>query len=60
MLFSSNVFLYFYIPIVLLLYYVLPRKVRNPVLFAVSLFFYGWGEPVYMLLMVATIGVSLE
>ena len=58
MLFSSNVFLYFYIPIVLLLYYVLPRKVRNPVLFAVSLFFYGWGEPVYMLLMVATIGLN--
>ena len=58
MLFSSNVFLYFYIPIVLLLYYVLPRKARNPVLFAVSLFFYGWGEPVYMLLMVATIGLN--
>ena len=58
MLFSSNVFLYFYIPIVLLLYYVCPRKFRNPVLFLVSLFFYGWGEPVYMLLMVATIALN--
>ena len=58
MLFSSNVFLYFYIPIVLLLYYICPRKARNPVLFVVSLFFYGWGEPVYMLLMVATIALN--
>ncbi len=55
MLFSSNVFLYFYIPIVLGLYFVTPRKLRNLVLFLVSLFFYGWGEPVYVLLMVATI-----
>ena len=55
MLFSSNVFLYFYIPIVLLLYYITPRKLRNLTLFVVSLFFYGWGEPVYVLLMVATI-----
>ena len=55
MLFSSNVFLYFYFPIVLILYYLSPRKVRNLTLFIVSLFFYGWGEPVYVLLMVATI-----
>ena len=55
MLFSSNVFLYFYFPIVLLLYFVTPRKWRNLALFLVSLFFYGWGEPVYVLLMVATI-----
>lgn len=55
MLFSSNVFLYFYLPIVLFLYYISPRKFRNLVLFAVSLFFYGWGEPVYVLLMVFTV-----
>ena len=55
MLFSSNVFLYFYLPIVLALYYISPRKIRNLTLFAVSLFFYGWGEPVYVLLMLATI-----
>ena len=55
MLFSSNVFLYFYLPITLALYYISPRKIRNLVLFLVSLFFYGWGEPVYLLLMVATI-----
>ena len=55
MLFSSNVFLYFYLPIVMALYYLSPRKIRNLVLFVVSLVFYGWGEPVYVLLMVATI-----
>jgi len=54
-LFSSNVFLYFYLPVVLLLYYASPRKLRNLTLLVVSLFFYGWGEPVYVLLMVATI-----
>lgn len=58
MLFSSNVFLYFYIPIVLALYYLTPRKMRNLTLFIVSLFFYGWGEPVYVLLMAATILIN--
>ncbi len=58
MLFSSNVFLYFYIPIVLALYYLSPRKVRNLTLFIVSLVFYGWGEPVYVLLMAATILIN--
>ena len=58
MLFSSNVFLYFYIPIVLGLYFLVPRSWRNVVLFLVSLFFYGWGEPVYVLLMVATIALN--
>ena len=58
MLFSSNVFLYFYLPIVLALYYLSPRKIRNLVLFVVSLVFYGWGEPVYVLLMAATILIN--
>ena len=55
MVFSSNVFLFAYLPIVLLLYYICPRVLRNPVLLLTSLVFYGWGEPVYVLLMVATI-----
>ena len=55
MLFSSHVFLFAFLPVVLLLYYISPRKLRNPVLLFVSLFFYGWGEPAYLLLMVATI-----
>ena len=55
MLFSSNVFLFAYLPVVLLLYYISPRKLRNPVLLLWSLVFYGWGEPVYLFLMIATI-----
>ena len=55
MLFSANVFLFAYLPIVLLTYYLSPRWLRNPVLFLVSLFFYGWGEPVYVFLMVGDI-----
>ena len=58
MLFSSNVFLYFYIPITLGVYFLTPRKLRNLWLFLVSLFFYGWGEPVYVMLMVATIALN--
>ncbi len=55
MLFSSNVFLFAFLPAVLALYYVSPRRLRNPVLLAFSLFFYGWGEPVYLLLMIGDI-----
>ena len=55
MLFSSNVFLFAFLPSVLLIYYLCPRKLRNPVLLLWSLVFYGWGEPVYLLLMIATI-----
>ena len=52
MVFSTLLFLFIYLPVVLLLYYTLPKKWRNPVLFAVNLVFYGWGEPIYVLLMV--------
>lgn len=55
MLFSSNVFLFIFLPIVLLLYYIVPRPFKNPVLLMFSLLFYGWGEPVYLILMVLTI-----
>lgn len=55
MVFSSLTFWFFYLPCVLLVYFVVPRKIRNLVLFIVSLAFYGWGEPVYILLMVFTI-----
>ena len=55
MLFSSNVFLFAFLPVVLLLYFICPRRLRNPVLLLWSLVFYGWGEPVYLFLMIATI-----
>ena len=51
MVFSSAVFLLIFLPVVLLLYYAVPAWVRNPLLLAASLLFYGWGEPVYILIM---------
>lgn len=54
MLFSSTVFLFAFLPAVLILYYIAPRKVRNLILFVFSLVFYAWGEPVYVLLMIAS------
>ena len=52
MVFSSLLFLFLYLPIVLILYYVCPRRWRNLLLFVVNLIFYGWGEPVYVTLMI--------
>ncbi len=55
MVFSSNVFLFFFLPGALLLYSLCPRKGRNFLLLLISLLFYAWGEPVYVLLMLFTI-----
>ena len=57
MLFSSIPFLYYFLPAVLAAYFLVPRQAKNAVLLLASLFFYGWGEPKYVLLMVFTIGV---
>lgn len=51
MVFSSLLFLFYFLPVVLGLYYLAPRKYRNLVLYVCSLFFYAWGEPVYIILM---------
>lgn len=50
MVFSSLLFLFRFLPIVLAAYYLLPKRCRNLVLFVSSLFFYAWGEPVYVVL----------
>ena len=55
MVFSSLLFLFCYLPAVLLAYYLLPRAWRNSVLFFTSLLFYAWGEPIYVFLMLFTI-----
>ena len=55
MLFSSIPFLYYFLPAVLIVYFLVPRFLKNTVLLVFSLFFYGWGEPVYLLLMTASI-----
>lgn len=52
MVFSSLEFLFRFLPFALLLYYISPRKLKNSLLLIVSLFFYAWGEPVYVLLMI--------
>lgn len=58
MVFSSLTFLFAYLPIVLLAYFLVPIKWRNFVLLIVSLFFYGWGEPIYVVVMVFSIIVN--
>lgn len=55
MVFSSLEFLFVFLPVTLLVYFCVPHKVRNLVLLLFSLFFYGWGEPVYVFLMIFTI-----
>ena len=55
MLFSSIPFLYYFLPIVLIVYFLAPKPLKNPVLLIASLVFYGWGEPKYVFLMVATV-----
>ncbi|OON99813.1 MAG: transcriptional regulator [Epulopiscium sp. Nele67-Bin004] len=52
MVFSSLVFLFVFLPIFLAIYYVAPRGLRNFILFAASLIFYAWGEPIYVGLMI--------
>ena len=55
MLFSSPIFLFLFLPCVLLLYYLTPNRFRNYLLLLASLFFYAWGETVYVLLMLVSI-----
>lgn len=55
MLFSGIPFLFYFLPCVLLIYFIVPQKGRNAVLLAASLFFYGWGEPKFLLFMVFSI-----
>lgn len=50
MVFSSLLFLFRFLPVVLAAYYIMPKKCHNLVLFISSLVFYAWGEPVYVLL----------
>lgn len=58
MLFSSIPFLYYFLPLVLLCYFAVPKALKNSVLLLFSLAFYAWGEPMYVFLMIATVGVN--
>ncbi len=55
MLFSSITFLFVFLPVTLAVYYLAPVQMRNLVMLAASLFFYAWGEPVYIILMLLSI-----
>ena len=61
MVFSSLEFLFFYLPAVLLIYFLIPAKflaLRNAALLVVSLLFYGWSEPTYIWIMLLSITVD--
>lgn len=58
MLFSSITFLYCFLPCVLLVYFIVPDRMKNFVLLSSSLLFYGWGEPKYLAFMLASIAQS--
>lgn len=55
MIFSGIPFLYFFLPVVVLAYFLAPKCLKNPVLLVSSLVFYGWGEPIYVFLMIGTV-----
>ncbi|MEG0321478.1 MAG: MBOAT family protein, partial [Oscillospiraceae bacterium] len=58
MVFSSLFFMFVYLPVVLVLYYITPLKFRNAVLLIANLIFYGWGEPIYILIMFVSIAID--
>ena len=60
MVFSSIPFLFYYLPCVLALYYLVPARGKNFILLLASLFFYAWGEPKYLLFMVLAEAIQAE
>jgi alginate O-acetyltransferase complex protein AlgI len=54
MVFSSLTFLYIFLPVVLVLYYIIPKRFKNFFILLSGLFFYAWGEPIYVLIMIAS------
>lgn len=58
MVFSSLIFLFLYLPVTLLIYYLIPRRFKNVFLFLISLVFYGWGEPMFVFLMLSSIFIN--
>ncbi len=58
MVFSTPIFLFYFLVLTLLIYYLVPRKFRNVVILCASLFFYAWGEPVYIVIMFLSIAID--
>lgn len=58
MLFSSITFLYYFLPLLLAVYFVTPKKFKNLILLIFSLIFYAWGEPVYITVMIISAAIA--
>lgn len=59
MVFSSSVFLFVFLPILLIVYFLIPTtSLKNAILFVASIFFYAWGEPVHIFLMLGSIVIN--
>ena len=58
MLFSSITFLYYFLPVVLIVYFCVPPGWKNAILFIASLVFYAWGEPKYVFLMILSVMIG--
>ena len=55
MVFSSLIFIFIFLPLVLISYYVAPKRLRNTIILLASLIFYAWGEPIYIVLIIISI-----
>ncbi len=58
MLLASNVFLFYFLPICIFAYYLAKKEYRNYILLVASLFFYAWGEPIYLVLILVSIALN--
>ena len=58
MVFSSLIFIFIFLPLVLVSYYLVPKRLRNTLILLFSLIFYAWGEPVYILLIIISILIN--
>lgn len=58
MVFSSTIFLLYFLPVVLLLYFLAGKKYKNLVLLAASFFFYAWGEPKFVMILIVSVFVN--
>lgn len=54
MVFSSLIFIFFFLPVLLAVYFVVPKRLKNAVLILFSLIFYSYGEPIYVLIMIVS------
>lgn len=58
MVFNSIFFIFCFLPVFMLLYYLVPIQWKNPILVIGSIFFYAWGEPIYVILMLFSAGFN--